>query len=85
MREVREWSQLDGWGQEMSQFVGTDDELKAYLRKGNEDVASFDDQPRATIYLPGRQRRIRCRMIVMRTPWGRYRFIPAVCCQPVAA
>jgi GH35 family endo-1,4-beta-xylanase len=83
--DVNEWAQLDMFGQIASRRKGSAADMKAVLTKGITDQADWVDtadntdpkKRKESVYLPGRQVRVKCRMLILTTPWGKYRLIPA--------
>jgi hypothetical protein len=76
LMERIEWAQLDVYGQVIgTPYTGDVEGLRTYISNGVQDLATFTRKDDEELYLKGRT--IRCTMLTMTVPWGRYRFIPA--------
>jgi hypothetical protein len=73
---AHDWLELDGWGQIVARFHGTHDELVARISATTHPDGKVVTVEETNIYLRESVRRIRCTVVTMTAPWGRYRFIP---------
>jgi hypothetical protein len=73
---ARDWVELDGWGQVVGSFHGTHEELCTRISKTTHPDGNIVTDWDTTIYLREPVRRVRCTVVTLHAPWGRYRFIP---------